>query len=65
MDSSDSSISASILTAAYLDKMTAEVDQYMAVYADFLRRIDALSEDRRTRSETQQTRPTELYQYKR
>ena len=66
MDSSSSSISASILTAAYLNKESAEIDQYMAIYAEFLGRIEGLSEGRQTRQdEARRRKPNAVYEYKR
>jgi len=65
MDPSSSAISASILTAAYLGKESAEMDRYMAVYADFLKRIESWSEGRQTRQdEAQRRKPSALYEYK-
>ena len=57
MQSADNSVSAAILTAAYLDKVKAEMDEYMAVYSQFLHRLDNLdraSEKQSAENERQQ-----------
>ena len=66
MDSFSRSISAAILTASYLDKTKGEIDQYMAVYTDFLRRIGSVDNDSQTRSdEAARRKPNAFYEYKR
>lgn len=66
MESDDKSISAAILTAAYLDKSSANVDRFMNVYVDFLTRISNLDAAAQTRSdESERRKPSGAYEYKR
>ena len=66
MTSDDKSISAAILTAAYLDKSTADIERYMSVYSDFLSRIGGMNTEAQSRSDERERRkPNNSYEYKR
>ena len=64
MEPNDKSISAAILTAAYLQGSNLDPDQYVSVYVDFLRKIEGLSsETQRQSDESNRRRPRSSYHY--
>ena len=66
MDSADKSIPAAILTAAYLDKSSANIDRFMSVYGDFLARLTHHDPSAQTKSdESGRRQPAGAYEYKR
>ena len=60
----DRSVTAAILTAAYLQGAGADPDRYVIVYQDFLGRLGSVAQDARKDSdERHRRRPRDAYEY--